>query len=123
MGHVMRRDDRVPGLHVHLPHTAGQASGMRDEDEDEQGKKQPPSPPRCVADLQVMAFFSFIPLSLKKRLDGADCFRHQTSYSRSVIAVAFSAASYVDSFLDAFRVRRKEHTLCAFPASTLFFSL
>lgn len=24
MGHVMRRDDRVPGLHVHLPPTAGQ---------------------------------------------------------------------------------------------------
>lgn len=29
----------------------------------------PPRPPGCVVDLQVMAFFSFIPLSLKKRLD------------------------------------------------------
>lgn len=29
----------------------------------------PPIPSGCVADLQVMAFFSFIPLSLKKRLD------------------------------------------------------
>lgn len=46
-----------------------------------------------------MAFFSFIPLSLKKRLDGADCFRHQTSCSRSVKAVALGAASNVESFL------------------------
>lgn len=29
MRHVMRRDDRVPGLHVHLPNTAGQVSRTR----------------------------------------------------------------------------------------------
>lgn len=63
----MRRDDRALGLPVHLPHTAGQVSGMRDEEEDEQGTNAtPPSLPRCVADLQVMAFFSFIPPLLKE---------------------------------------------------------
>lgn len=59
--HVMRRDDRVPGMHVHLPHTAGQGSGTKEEDEDERS-----TPPYCAADLQVMAFFSFTPLSLKE---------------------------------------------------------
>lgn len=76
MERVMRGDDRVPGPWVHLPHTAGQVSGTIREDEDELSSKRilkscpaapPPShSPRCVADLQVMAFFSFIPLSLKE---------------------------------------------------------
>lgn len=85
-GHVMRRDDRVPRTAcAPATHWPGQVNGMRDEDEDEQSKKKKrkaalstslsPLPAlRRVADLQVMAFFSFIPLSLKKRLDGADCF-------------------------------------------------
>lgn len=88
----MRRDDRVPGLHVHLPHSAGQVSQRRDAEMKMNRAKNRPTPsnvPRCVADLQVMAFFSFISLSLKKRLDGADCFRHQTSCRRSVKAAAF----------------------------------
>lgn len=41
----MRRDDRALGLPVHLPHTAGQVSGMRDEEEDEQGTNATPQPP------------------------------------------------------------------------------
>ena len=86
----MRRDDRVPRTAcAPATHWPGQVNGMRDEDEDEQSRKKkkkekkkgsplhlppPPPGPHRVADLQVMAFFSFIPLSLKKRLDGADCF-------------------------------------------------
>lgn len=73
---------------------------------------------RSVADLQVMAPFSFILLSLKKRLDGADCFRHQTSYGGCVIAGAVGAASNVESFLDAFTGGRGEKK----KLSTLFFS-
>lgn len=119
MRHVMRRDDRVPGLHVHLPHTASQVSQRRWRWTGQKAERPPPRrrhhhAPRCVADLQVMAFFSFIPLSLKKRLDGTDCFRHQTSYSRSVRAVALAAASNVESFLGAFTggEREKRKTLC-----------
>lgn len=43
--HVMKRNDRVPGLLVHLPQTAGQVRGIRDgDDEDEHGKNRTPAP-------------------------------------------------------------------------------
>lgn len=49
---------------------------------------------------------------IERRLDGADCFRHQTSYSPSIRAVTCYAASYVESFLHAFTGRKKENTVC-----------
>lgn len=61
MEHVMRRDDKVPGLHVHLPHTAGQVSGTKDEDEDEQSKKAPSTPPRTP--LAVWLIYKLWPFS------------------------------------------------------------
>lgn len=55
----MRRDDRALGLPVHLPHTAGQVSGMRDEEEDEQGTNA--TPPASLAAWLIYKLWPFSP--------------------------------------------------------------
>lgn len=107
---VMRRDDRVPGLHVHLPQTASQVSGTRDRnDEDEHGKKNGPPLPSPRGWFTSYGPFLLHSTVIERRLDGADCFRHQTPYSPSIRAVTFCAASYVESFLDAFSEKKGKH--------------
>lgn len=123
-GHVMRRDDRALGLPVHLPHTAGQVSGMRDEEEDEQGTNAtPPQPPSLRGWFTSYGLFLLHSAVIERRLDGADCFRHQTSYSQSVGAVTFSAAPYAQLCGCIHSKKRGGKKLYAFPESTLFFSL
>lgn len=94
-----------------LPRAVGQVSGTRHGDEDERGKNlQHPLLPNLCPSLRGW-FTSYGPFLLhatviEGRLDRADCFRHQPSYSPSIRAFGMHSQE------------GKKKTLRAFPEST-----
>lgn len=86
-------------------------------------KCNPPQPPSLRGWFTSYGLFLLHSAVIERRLDGADCFRHQTSYSQSVGAVTFSAAPYAQLCGCIHSKKRGGKKLYAFPESTLFFSL